>query len=138
MAPAPAPAHEPDWVALERATVDRSLPLCNDAPPLFDRPCRAVGIYILSTIGSKGPAGSVLAVWPMLVVTPHGSLLLGSLWFPEDLPDPETRVRYEGKRVEVTGVLRREPPHKDPTHHQNIMATTLHPVHAIRVLGDAP
>lgn len=135
-APAPAPEPEPDWVALERAAIDPTLPRCDEEPIAWDRACRMTGVYALNTIGSK--KSSVLAVWPVVVAGHGGSALVGSLWFPETFPDPETLARYEGKRVEIAGVLRSEPAHKDPRYKQNLRAPTLLPVYAIRVLGDAP
>lgn len=134
--PTPAPVRAPDWVALEQAAIDPSLPRCDAEPIPFDRPCRVVAIYTLSAFHTKN--SRVFTVWPVFVMADGRSGLVGNFWYPAELPDRETLARYEGKRVEIAGVLNSEPPREKPEYKQNMMIPSLWPVHAIRILGDAP
>jgi hypothetical protein len=77
-------------------------------------------------------------VWPVFITADGRTGLVGSFWFPEEFPDRETIARYEGKRVELAGVLNSAPPPKNPARKQNMMIPSLWPVHAVRIVGDAP
>jgi hypothetical protein len=95
--------------------------------------CRVIGTYALSSyMGMR----SVLDVWPTLILPDGDTLMLESIWFKDRRPTQDIIDRLEGKLVEVIGDLHAMPPKNEGT--RNLMAPCLSPIHAIRVLGDAP
>lgn len=91
------------------------------------------GTYSLATyMGMR----SVLDVWPALILADGEVVMLDSIWFRDRRPAQATLDRLEGKLVEVIGELHMQPPKREGV--RNMSAPCISPIHAIRVLGDAP
>lgn len=109
------------------------LPRC-DAEPIQYGVCKVTGTYALGTF--TGMRGGVWDVWPTLILDDGTTWMLDSIWFRDRRPSLATIERFEGKLVEIVGQLLPMPPRDGGG--RNMSVTTLSPIHAIRVLGDAP
>lgn len=112
--------------------------VCPDAAGLAARvgaSCRITGRYQIKRFPGK-KQDALLAEWPVIVLGDGTEIMLESLWDRSKAPDRETIARLEGKQVEATGTVHREPP-VEPDHAANFLFWCLSPVAELRLL-EAP
>ncbi|MEL6180963.1 MAG: hypothetical protein AAFS10_18525 [Myxococcota bacterium] len=75
----------------------------------YRQTCKVEGTYTTQTFQGK-KAGSPSFNWQVLVLEGGEHVLIESIWDKSKQHDPERAAQFEGKKVEVIGMLNASPP----------------------------
>lgn len=95
--------------------------------PAYGRRCRVEGRYEIMPFENK--KGRVFVHWPVVVLNDGTSILLNSFWQHKNGRSADERTELVGRRVQVEGVLHREPP--TDAYSQNVAIPTVSPVEIV-------
>ncbi len=83
-------------------------------------------------------SGRFMTTWPILILDDGCTLMLESIWLPETALPDEVIAALEGRRVEVAGLLHRQPPQQTGYGENYAQFPTLAPVTALRPVAATP